>query len=112
MKTRPKASCSGIGASTISFAGASFRIATNGVAPLTSLAVCAEAESALSTTAMPITAALRLAPAVMLISFDVLSIGTLHCETVVRCMHRVCEYEAELREYSRGRGNRATGRWY
>src|SRR5260221_10239677 len=46
MKTRPRASCSGMGGSTISFAGASFGTATSGVAPLTSFAVCAAAEIA------------------------------------------------------------------
>src|SRR5713101_6977858 len=59
MKTRPWASCSGMGGSTTSFGGASFGTATSGVAPLTSFAVCAAAESAQSAIAIAITAPTR-----------------------------------------------------
>src|SRR5258707_13481839 len=59
MKTRPRASCSGMGGSTISVAGASLGTATSGVAPLTSFAVCAAAESAQSAIAIAITAPTR-----------------------------------------------------
>src|SRR5258705_11681939 len=59
MKTRPWASCSGMGGSTTSFGGASFGTATRGVAPLTPLAVCAAAESAQSAIAIAITAPTR-----------------------------------------------------
>src|SRR6185436_2561030 len=43
MKTRPSASCSGMGGSTTSFGGGSFGTATSGVAPFTSFALCAVA---------------------------------------------------------------------
>src|SRR6267142_6280842 len=56
MKTRPWASCSGMGGSTTSFGGASFWTATRGVAPLTSFAVCAAAECAQMAIAIAITA--------------------------------------------------------
>src|SRR5258706_11611274 len=59
MKTRPWASCPGMGGSTTSFGGASFGTATRGVAPLTSFAVCAAAESAQSAIAIAITAPTR-----------------------------------------------------
>src|SRR5712671_2176913 len=59
MKTRPWASCSGMGGSTTSFGGASLGTATRGVAPLTSFAVCAAAESAQSAIAIAITAPTR-----------------------------------------------------
>src|SRR6266700_1503796 len=59
-KTRPKANCSGMGGSTISFGDGSFGTATSGVAPLTSFAVCARAESAQSAATMVITAPTRL----------------------------------------------------
>src|SRR5260221_10331923 len=59
MKTRPWASCSGMGGSTTSFGGASFGTATRGVGPLTSFAVCAAAESVQSAIAIAITAPTR-----------------------------------------------------
>src|SRR3979409_592998 len=59
MKTRPWASCSAMGGSTISFGGASFGTATSGVVPLTCFAVCAAAESAQSAIAIAITAPTR-----------------------------------------------------
>src|SRR5258705_763953 len=59
MKTRPWASCPGMGGSTTSFGGASFGTATRGVAPLTSFAVCAAAETAQSAIAIAITAPTR-----------------------------------------------------
>ena len=43
MNTRPLASCSASGGSTISFGGGSFSIATSGDGPRISLALCAKA---------------------------------------------------------------------
>jgi hypothetical protein len=76
MKTRPWANCSGMGGSTISFAGVSFGTATSGVAPLTSFAVCAAAEIAQNAIAMPMAA-----PRLMMLRFVLVIIDLL----VTRC---------------------------
>jgi hypothetical protein len=55
MKTRPNASGPGSGGSTISFAGGSFSIVSNGDGPRMSLAVCAMAATAYRAIAIAIT---------------------------------------------------------
>ena len=68
-----------------------------GVALLTSLAVCVEADSAQSATAAPISAALRVTLTVLLMGFDVLSIEHLHSEQscAVCVAFRGCKRERE-----------------